>query len=67
MLLIDSVCDFGVEAIARAEKGDFCVGVEEVEDPACCYLSALRSMSTLFSKTVRMLFDNALDIPRRLR
>lgn len=33
--------DFVVEAIAGGDDGDFCVGVEEVEDAAGCYLGAL--------------------------
>jgi hypothetical protein len=48
LLLLDAVGDFIVEAFARAEECDFGVGVEEVENAACCYLGiALGSMSTL--------------------
>ena len=41
MLLVDSVGDFVVQSFTRTEEGDFCIGVEEVEDAACGYLFAL--------------------------
>lgn len=30
--------DFGIQVCGRGDDGDFCVGVEDVEDTACCYL-----------------------------
>ena len=39
LLLLDAVGDFRVQAIAGTDQDDFGVGVEEVEDAACCYLS----------------------------
>ena len=38
---LDAVGDFGVEAIAWADYGDFGVGIEEVEDAACSYLGCV--------------------------
>lgn len=38
LVLGDAMCDFGVEASARADYRDVGIGVEEVEDAAGCYL-----------------------------
>lgn len=39
--MLDPICDFVVETIARRDDGDFCVGIEEVQDAPGCYLEAL--------------------------
>lgn len=40
LLLLNPIGYFVVQPIARADKGDFRIGVEEVQNATCCYLSA---------------------------
>lgn len=69
LLLVDAVGDFVVQAFARAEKGHFCVGVEEVQDAACCYLGAFGvNVNSLFrSGGIEALGWAGLNVPRRRR
>jgi hypothetical protein len=60
LFAFDSVRDFCVEAISRADYRDLRVGVEEVQDPSGCDLGFL-SMSTLLLESSR----KVLDIPLR--
>lgn len=55
LLLINAVCDFIVETFARTEEGDFCVGIEEVQNSACRYLSAFTVNVNSFRHATEML------------
>jgi hypothetical protein len=61
LLLIDAVGDFGVEAFARTEEGDICIGVEEVENTACRYLVAFAVNVNSFLRANKMRFSTVQD------
>jgi len=48
LFLFDAVGDLVIEAVARADDGDFGIGIEEVEDATCGYLGSPPPMIRTF-------------------
>ena len=46
LFLFDAVGDLVIEAVARADDGDFGVGIEEVQDTTCGYLGCVSGQPT---------------------